>query len=132
MSKIIQLEGYEDEFETLMAVQSQLKVLKAQESEMRKDLALKILENQGIGTHSFASGHFMCKATKKVSYTIDRATLEEFWDDMTDAEQDAIDLKPTLKLKNYKALTDSDMIDESLIVKPSMPSLVISMIGEEM
>ena len=124
------IDGLEDEFETLMAVQSQLKTLKAEELQLRKELSETLLGSADIGTHTITSGMFICKATKKVSYSLDRAILQDIWDSLSDEEMEAIDFKPSIKMREYKGLT-AETIDEAITVKPAMPSIAISYIGEE-
>lgn len=123
------IDGLEKDFETLMALQSQLKTIKAEEVKLRKEIAEDILEAEEVGTHTITSGMFVCKATKKVTYSLDREALENIWGDLSDEEKDVIDYKPALKLRDYKSV-DSGLLDEAITVKPSMPSIAISYIGE--
>ena len=123
------IEGLEAEFETLMEIQAQLKIIKAEEIKLRRALAETLLDSADIGTHTTTSGAFICKATKKVSYSLDRELLDEIWNDLSLVEREAIDLKPSLKMKEYKTL-ESGLLDEAITVKPAMPSIEISYIGE--
>jgi hypothetical protein len=123
------IDGLEKDFETLMALQSQLKGIKAEEIELRKSIANKVLETKEIGTHTITSGVFICKATKKVAYLLDRDALEQIWADLSEDEKGAIDYQPKLKLKDYKSI-DSSLLDEAITIKPAMPSIAISYIGE--
>jgi len=115
----------------LMNVQLLLAATKKEELALRKALAEQIqLETLSVGTHNIDEGHFRIKAVRKVSYSLDRAALENAWEDLPDDQKDAVDWKPTLSLKIYKILDDTSMIDEYIEVKPAMPTITIQHIGD--
>ena len=66
------------------------------------------------------------KGTFKNTFTLD-PTVEEVFNDLSDAEQACIAFKPSLKLSIYKELEPElkEELDKWLTVKPAMPTVKI-------
>lgn len=115
----------------LRNIQTLLKTTKAEESKLRRELAEAIkLESKEVGTHKIQEGDLMIKAVRKVSHSLNAAELEAAWDLLSEQEQSAVNWKPTLSLKVYKQLADTEMLDEYIEVKPAMPAIEVTIIGE--
>ena len=120
-----------DDFIRLKELQQQLKEVKAEETKLRKQLATNInLETLKIGANKIEIENLVIVATRKVSYSVDKDDLESTWESLSDEEKDAINWKPSLSLKLYKGLDDTEMLDECIEVKPAMPAITVNYIGE--
>jgi len=114
----------------LMNVQALLASTKAEEAKLRRELAMAIqLEAKSVGTHNIDEGDLRIKAVRKITHSVDRIALDEIWGDLTDEEKEAIDFKPSLKLKVYKTI-EHGRLDDAIEVKPAMPSITVSLLGE--
>lgn len=105
------------------ALQASLKKVKAEEMEMRIEICESLLEGKEIGTHKFQIEGLSLKATQKLAYNLDESELEFRYDDFSEEERESVKFKPSLKLKEYRALDDSSNIDECIITKPAAPTL---------
>lgn len=120
-----------DDFIRLKNLQQKLKELKAEETKLRKQLATGLkIETLKIGVNKIEIDNLAIVATRKVSYSVDKDDLESIWESLSDEEKDAINWKPSLALKVYKGLADTEMLDECIEVKPAMPSITVNYIGE--
>jgi hypothetical protein len=108
----------------------ELKEIKADELKLRQVITDHLLEGLDIGTHNFEINHLNVKAVKAVSHSFDQEMLAEFIDngDLTDMELGLLRTKYELKLKDYKlANFDVDVLEQALVVKPSLPTLTITL-----
>ena len=97
------------------------------ERKLRLEIVEPLIENVPTGTHNYKTKEgYVLKASKKVSVSIDKDGLAFIEDDLSDEEKDAIRWKPELDAKKYKELDDHDVLDQAIVVKPAMPSLVIT------
>jgi len=100
------------------------------ENKLRQQLATAInLESLRIGVNNIDEGDLRIKAVRKITHSVDRIALDEIWGDLTDEEKEAIDFKPSLKLKVYKTI-EHGRLDDAIEVKPAMPSITVSLLGE--
>jgi hypothetical protein len=101
---------------------------KAKELALRVEITDQLLEGQDIGTHNFILHGMFVKAVKGVSYSLDKNVIDEKYDEMSDDERGLIRWKPELKLGDYKsAVFDTDILEEALTIKPSLPTLDITL-----
>lgn len=110
----------------------QLKELKVREMEVRKEIALELGENLGPGTHKFSLHGFKIKLKLGVSYSFDQEELVNLMENnlLTDEELSLVRTKYDLKLADYKNAGNTETLDDVIIVKPSAPTLEITL-GEE-
>jgi len=65
--------------------------------------------------------------TLKMSRTLDQDALEEVWGELTDEEQNSIEYKPKLVMKNYKKLVADGIgkLSRAVIEKPSQATIKV-------
>jgi len=109
-----------------------LKQAKEDELSLRQTITDILLEGRETGTHNFIMEGFKIKVVKNVSHKFDIEGLEQLMDnnELSDNELNLLRVKYDLKLTDYKnAYFDTSVLDDVIIVKPSLPSLSIT-IGE--
>jgi len=107
-----------------------LKACKEVELDLRNQITDILLEGQDVGTHNFELHGLKVKAVKGVSYKLDDELIQEFLDagDLSDFEIGLIRTKYELRLADYKrANFPIDVLDQALVVKPSLPTLAIKL-----
>ena len=111
----------------LMAIQ--LRELKAKEMELRKQIVYELAKDADVGTHNFSLHGFAIKVKLGVSYSFDQEELVDLMDRnlLTDEELSLIRTKYDLKLADYKKAGNTETLDDVIIVKPSAPSLEITL-----
>lgn len=62
-------------------------------------------------------------ATIKHNYSLDLAAYEQIERKLSNAEMDAINIKPVLKLKEFKLLDEKSILRKVVIEKPAAPTL---------
>ena len=62
-------------------------------------------------------------ATLKHNYSLDLAAYEQIERKLTARELDAINVKPVLKLKEFKLLDEKSILRKAVIEKPATPTL---------
>lgn len=113
-------------YEEWLAVQAELRTLKATELKLRDKICKQILADKLEGAVTIKKPHYKVTATARVNRTIDRDMLEALWTDLTPAEQESIDYKPNLVLANYKKVEQTGgKLLEAVTVKPGQASLKI-------
>ena len=108
----------------------ELKSIKAKELELRNVITDHLLDGLDIGTHNFEINHLNVKAVKGVSHSFDQEMIAEFIDagDLSDEELGLLRTKYELKLADYKRATfEVDVLDQALVVKPSLPTLSVTL-----
>lgn len=119
------------EFHRLAAIA--LKEAKAHELELRSQITDVLLEGRDTGTHNFELHGMKVKAVKGLNYKLDDELIQEFIDndELSEWELELIRIKYDLKLGPYKTATfPMDVLDQALVVKPSLPTLDISLVKE--
>lgn len=109
-----------------------LKEMKETELDLRRQITDVLLEGRATGTHNFLMEGFKIKAVKSVSHSFDIEGLEQLMDnnELSEDELALLRVKYDLKLADYKeAAFDTSVLDDVIIVKPSLPTLTI-VIGE--
>ena len=106
---------------------TELKKLKVQEAELRRELCEIYLHDQplenGRATAKLHDGHYAVKAVQTLGYTIDQGALSAIWDHLTDEEKSCIKLKPELILSNFKKLPATALLNEAVVSRLAMPTL---------
>lgn len=95
-----------------------------EERELRKDIAMELTKGLAVGTHKFTFKGLAVKVQTGFDYKVDQEIKLSF-DDLTDEEIDCLRIKYELDLRKYKALENSELLDEFITVKDSMPSIEI-------
>lgn len=108
------------------ALQIQLKKLKEQESNMRREICDGLLHRKRVGTHTFKFDDIIVKAVKKVTHSVDADKLQHYYENMSAQEKACFAYKPSFVSSEYKKLGEhSDVVDECITVKPAMPTLEV-------
>ena len=107
----------------------QLKELKAREMEVRKTIAYELGLDKDIGTHNFELFGFKVKLKLGVSYAFEQDELVDLMNRnlLTDEELSLVRIKYDLRLADYKKAGNTETLDDVIIVKPSAPSLYITL-----
>lgn len=126
------MKDLQKQLQEYLHAKSILTFAKEDEMRLRKDLAATLLKGKHVGTHTFIEGDYIVKATKKVATSIDKETLEAMFDDFSNEERECISFKPSLIMKEYKALDleHREYLDMCIVVKPSLPSINVVYNGE--
>lgn len=108
-------------------INEQITALKAKEMVLRKELANHYFPDPTEGTNTQEMpDDWKLKATFKYNRNIDKAALPAVLEKLPEGTEDkVIDYKPSLKLRAYKALTEThkEIFDEALVIKPGTPTL---------
>lgn len=109
------------------AVQQSLKEIKKTELELRKRLLKELFPENVTGTIYTNVGDKRVKANFGLSYKVEEDALNIIGPELTDAAANCIKWKPSLIMKEYKALSDEDrdLLDECITCKPALPSVSI-------
>lgn len=107
-------QSQKDKAARLVVVQRLLSELRAEETELRNDLAARVFPNavEGAGNKApIENGHIL-QMTRKVNRSVNQAAAQEMMDgDNTRAIAEQIfKVKYDLKLAAYKALSDEDKL----------------------
>jgi hypothetical protein len=108
----------------------ELKEIKARELDLRAKITDVLLEGLDTGTHNFILHDLHVKAVKGVSHSFDQETISELVDngDLSNWELGLLRTKYELRLADYKiANFPVDVLEQALIVKPSLPTLLITL-----
>ncbi len=107
----------------------QLKELKEREMEVRKTIAYELGLDLDLGTHKFELFGFKVKLKLGVSHSFDQDELRDLMEQnlLTDEELSLIRTKYDLKLADYKKAGNTETLDDCIIVKPSAPTLEITL-----
>lgn len=125
MPSEINEDNIEEVCEEWMGLQATLKRIKEDEMTMRKDIVAYLVPKGEIGLHTQGFAGIIAKATLKLNYKFDEMILDELYEDMSEAEKDAVRYKPSLSLSQYKKIAEAnrEKLDETLIVTPAAPTL---------
>ena len=109
-----------------------LKEIKETELDLRNQITDVLLKGKPTGTHNFIMEGFKIKVVKSVTHSFDTEGLEQLMDnnELSEDELTLLRVKYSLILDDYKqAAFDTTVLDDVIIVKPSLPTLSIT-IGE--
>ena len=107
-----------------------LKQAKEDELSLRQAITDVLLEGRPTGTHNFLMEGFKIKIVKSVKHSFDIEGLEQLMDnnELSQDELNLLRVKYDLKLGDYKqAAFDTSVLDDVIIVKPSLPTLSITL-----
>lgn len=107
-----------------------LKECKEVELDLRNQINDILLDGRDTGTHNFELYGLKVKAVKGLSYKLDDDLIQEFLDngELSPFEIGCIRIKYELRLADYKrANFPIDVLDQALSVKPSLPTLAITL-----
>ena len=66
-------------------------------------------------------------AENTVSYNLNEALVNQMFAELSDVDKNALVFKPNLVLKMYKKLDKDSLLHEAVTVKPSAPTLKLTM-----
>ena len=106
---------------------TRLKSLKEEEADLRRDICAELIAGvemkNGIATYKGNVEGYDVTAKQSLSFSLDVAALGTIWDELSQAEQDCIELKPTLKIGPYKKLPEDSLLHEAVVSRLAMPTL---------
>ena len=105
---------------------SNLKKWKKKEAELRIKIVDDLTQPNDIGTFKFSKCGYEVKITRSLAYSIDDEVMELIYDDLPTEQRAVVAFKPKLILADYKKLKNSEAINDAIIVKDSMPRILIS------
>lgn len=107
----------------------QLKAIREEEMDLRKQIAMELGKDRDIGTHHFSQDGFIITLRLGVSYSFDQESLLDLMDQgiLTEEELGLIRTKYDLKLADYKKAGNTETLDDVIIVKPSAPTLLVTL-----
>lgn len=111
--------------ENYIKAKDALTAAKKLEAELRLGITDELLKGKGEGTHTFDVTGFKVKAVQRMNYKVDEDELDLIWEDLDQAEQDLIRFKPSLKLKEYKEMPGTLVLNNAITVTPGMPTLEV-------
>jgi len=120
---------------TWKKLQTNLKIIKSQEAEQRRDICDAIgtnidLSEKGRATVKTHVQGFHLKAVYTLSYNMDKDQLALIWHQMSEADKAAVKMVPTLHEPTYKKLPDDSILHQAVTTKPAMPTLEAEEPGE--
>ena len=106
------------------ALKADIETMNVRERELRREITKEILGEKLEGSVTARDGEMKVTATAILNRSLDQAVLESIWDELSWEEQQAVEYKPKLKVKQYKTFetTDSKLLD-AVTVKPGMAQL---------
>ena len=105
---------------------------KAEEAKLRIEVTDRFFGTESpAGTFHTHVGPWKVSGVFKNNIKLDEAEYYDLIDDLSDAENMCIKLKPTLVLGAYNKLESTPGLDQCLTVTPGMPSLTIKEIPDE-
>lgn len=107
----------------------ELKELKEREMDLRRKIADELGGDNGPGTYKSSQDGFNIVLKLGVSYSLDQEELVDLMDRdlLTDEELELIRTKYDLKLADYKKSGNTETLDDVIIVKPSAPTLLVTL-----
>ena len=106
---------------------TRLKSLKEEEANLRRDICAELIAQtemvNGIATYKGNVEGYDVVAKQSLSFSIDVAALGTIWDELSQAEQDCVEMKPTLKIGPYKKLPEDALLHEAVVTKFAIPTL---------
>lgn len=106
---------------------TRLRALKEEEADLRRDICAELIAQtemvNGIATYKGNVEGYDVIAKQSLSFSLDIAVLDSIWDGLTQAEQDCVEMKPTLKIGPYKKLPEDALLHEAIVTRMAMPTL---------
>ncbi len=112
-------------------IKNNLEILNNEELKLRNIICKEILEDKTEGSKTVKTEDgYKLTATAKVNKTIDIELLTKIDILLTKEEKACITWKPTLKTKEYKALTLDATLHKAVTIKNGTSQLKIEYVGE--
>lgn len=107
-------------------VKKEMAAASKRERELRQEICKELLEGVLEGSRTVSVGEYKVTVTAVVNRKIDKEALNTIWEDLSWEEQQLVDFKPSLKIKEYKqAEALGCKLMEVVEVKPGMSQLKI-------
>lgn len=100
---------------------------KFKELQLRNLIASDVLEGEIKGTHHGMYGLSKASVTAKLNFTVTPEELKIAWKDLSPAERECIQFKPTVKTGPYNKLPEDSLLKRIVIAKPGTPTLKIKL-----
>lgn len=114
----------EEEFKEWRELKIQISKNKIREMLLRKRIALMVSFKPGTNTLNLFGT--TVKVVHKESFKLDQEKYEIYYDEMSKEEQAAVEFKPALKLKQYKALPVGNKLQMFCVTRTdSAPTVTI-------
>jgi hypothetical protein len=112
--------------EKWMLLSSSLKRIKDEEMTLRREICEEIFAGE-VGEFRKKAEYDgrTVTAISTVNRSVDKAVLSSIWEDLSEAEQDAINFKPEISVSKYKKLEGKLLLNEAITVKPGAPTLEV-------
>lgn len=116
----------EEKFKEWRDLYNLLKSMKSQEMKMRKELCVDIFKGSTAGNKAkFEIGSILVKAENKINFKLDTESVKAMYDELEEADKDAMKWSPSLKLREYKKLGEGSLLHECVTIKPAAPVLKV-------
>lgn len=112
-------------------VSQQLKQLKSQETELRRQLFTSLFPQYQPGDKNEKlelDAGWSIKGEQKLSYSVDKTALPAVLEQMPEGTESLlIRYKPELNMAEYKRLTEEQRLkfDQALVIKPATPTIML-------
>lgn len=105
--------------------QEQMRAWKEKEMELRLQICEQVFDPDACVEQTFklTVDGINLKIVAKTNISIDKDQLDEAWDNLTEAEQECFDFKPSLVKKNLDKLDPGSVVFDMLIKKPATPTV---------
>jgi len=115
-----------DHFLAWKKLSKDLKELKETEAKARRVLVQQILgEPTGAVKEIVNLDGFKIVAQVKINRSLDLTILNAMYDELNEAEKNALKYKPTLVAAKYKMIPKDSLLHDAVIDKLAMPSLTV-------
>ena len=109
-----------------ISLKDALAKIKTEEAELRREIVTAIAQTTAPGTYTLDNPFGTLKAVVKTNFTIDEKIYQSIHHKLTNAEIEAVKLKPELIIKNFKTLDPTAILRQAVIEKPAMPTLTFT------
>ncbi len=106
-----------------MSLQANLKAVKKQEMDLRRELSLELIPAGRFGTNTMMVGDIELKTSVPTSFSLSGDDVRAAMDILTDEEKECIVWKPSLIKKNYDKLPDNNNLKKIVVMKIGAPTL---------
>jgi len=113
-----------------LILSGRLKNIKADEMELRKEIAEHILAGKIKGTKSSTFGAYTLTASAKLNNKLDKELLQTMWPDMSKEEKNCFKFDPKIVDKEYKNLDAKSDVHRCVESKPGTPTLKLKALKE--
>jgi len=108
----------------------QLKQIRAKEMELRKAITSQVLTpdlfKNGIASISLPMDEDVkIQVRQATTYSVDENVLRSIENELSDAEREAIKYKPSLKLREYKKLSEDAALHDAVVSKLAAPTIKV-------